>query len=123
MNLEVTLCGEGVFHAVTCSHPGGVLDFGYVLPKDRTSQVFQVSSRVLLRKREQSRPVMMITTSVSGHMVLENMAITILSIMFEYYFNATKNVFSWRTTRRWQWILGRTWLAYIPAGLRTKLTR
>lgn len=45
MNLEVTLCGEGVFHAVTCSHPGGVLDFGYVLPKDRTSQVFQVSSQ------------------------------------------------------------------------------
>lgn len=43
MNLEVTLCGEGALQAITCSLPGGILDFGYILPKDRTSQVFQVS--------------------------------------------------------------------------------
>lgn len=78
---------------------------------------------VLLRKGEQSRPVMMITISVSGLIVSENMAIMILLlIMFENYFNATKNVFSCRTTRRWRWISGLTWLASVPAGLRTKLT-
>lgn len=79
---------------------------------------------VLLRKGEQIKPVMMMTISVSGYIVPENMVITILlSIMFENYFNASKNVFSCRTTRRWRWISGLTWLASVPTGLRTKLTR
>lgn len=54
MNLGVTLCGEGVLQAVSCSHPGGELDFGYVLPKDRTSQVFQVSCAAGLEEAERS---------------------------------------------------------------------
>lgn len=54
MNLAVTLCGEGVFQAISCSHPGGELDFGYVLPKDRTSQVFQVSCATGLEEAERS---------------------------------------------------------------------
>lgn len=43
MTLEVTLCGEGVVPTVNCSHPGGVLDFEYVLEKLSTSQVLKVS--------------------------------------------------------------------------------
>lgn len=93
-------------------------------PRTEPHGCFRSVHSVLLRKGEQSRPDMMITISVSGYIVPENIAITILlSIMFENYFNATKNVFSCRTTRRWQWILRRTWLASVPAGLRTKLTR
>lgn len=52
MNLEVTLCGEGVHQAISCSHSGGILDFGYVLPKDRSSQVFQVSWAAELEEGE-----------------------------------------------------------------------
>ncbi|XP_076597344.1 cilia- and flagella-associated protein 74 isoform X1 [Chaetodon auriga] len=44
MNLEVTLCGEGVLPAVTSSHPGGLLDFGYVLEKESTSQVLKLQN-------------------------------------------------------------------------------
>uniref|UniRef100_A0A3Q3XH14 Uncharacterized protein n=1 Tax=Mola mola TaxID=94237 RepID=A0A3Q3XH14_MOLML len=43
MTLEMTLRGEGVVAAVTCSHPGGDLDFGYVLEKESTSQVLFLS--------------------------------------------------------------------------------
>lgn len=84
---------------------------------------------VLLRKGEQRRPAMLMTIFVSGLIVPENMAIMILlSIMFYVinyvtnYFNATKNVFSCITTRRWRWTSGLTWLASVPAGLRTKLS-
>lgn len=42
INLEMTLCGEGVVPAVTLSHPGGLLDFGYVLENESTSQVLKV---------------------------------------------------------------------------------
>uniref|UniRef100_A0A665X6C6 Calcium channel, voltage-dependent, L type, alpha 1D subunit, b n=1 Tax=Echeneis naucrates TaxID=173247 RepID=A0A665X6C6_ECHNA len=45
MTLEVTLCGKGVVPAVTSSHPGGLLDFGYVLEKESTSEL-QNSSTV-----------------------------------------------------------------------------
>lgn len=45
MTLEVTLRGEGVVPAVTSSHPGGLLDFGYVLEKESTSQVIKVSQQ------------------------------------------------------------------------------
>lgn len=45
MTLEMTLCGEGVVPAVTSSHPGGLLDFGYVLEKESTSQVLKVSEQ------------------------------------------------------------------------------
>lgn len=45
--LAVVLQGEGVVPAVTCSHPGGTLDFGYVLEKQSASQVLKV--RPLLR--------------------------------------------------------------------------
>uniref|UniRef100_A0A4W6BMF6 Calcium channel, voltage-dependent, L type, alpha 1D subunit, b n=1 Tax=Lates calcarifer TaxID=8187 RepID=A0A4W6BMF6_LATCA len=44
MTLEVTLRGEGVVPAVTSSHPGGLLDFGYVLEKESTSQFHQFNS-------------------------------------------------------------------------------
>lgn len=43
MTLEMTLRGEGVLPAVTCSHPGGLLDLGYVLEKESTSHVLKVS--------------------------------------------------------------------------------
>ncbi|XP_045912230.1 cilia- and flagella-associated protein 74 isoform X3 [Micropterus dolomieu] len=45
MTLEMTLCGEGVVTAVTSSHPGGLLDFGYVLEKESTSQVLKLQNR------------------------------------------------------------------------------
>lgn len=41
----MTLCGEGVVPAVTLSHPGGLLDFGYVLQNESTSQVLKVSQQ------------------------------------------------------------------------------
>ncbi|XP_041802502.1 cilia- and flagella-associated protein 74 [Chelmon rostratus] len=44
MTLEVTLCGEGVVPAVTSSHPGGLLDFGYVLEKESTSQALKLQN-------------------------------------------------------------------------------
>lgn len=43
MILDVILRGEGVVPAVTSSHPGGLLDFGYILEKESTSQVLKVS--------------------------------------------------------------------------------
>ncbi|GLD45765.1 cilia- and flagella-associated protein 74 isoform X1, partial [Lates japonicus] len=64
MTLEVTLRGEGVVPAVTSSHPGGLLDFGYVLEKESTSQVIKLQNssavavgfRVLLAGVCPSRP-------------------------------------------------------------------
>ncbi|XP_030278233.1 cilia- and flagella-associated protein 74 isoform X3 [Sparus aurata] len=44
MTLRMTLCGEGVVPAVTCSHPGGVLDFGYVLESESITQVFKLQN-------------------------------------------------------------------------------
>ncbi|XP_068589913.1 cilia- and flagella-associated protein 74 isoform X3 [Cebidichthys violaceus] len=64
MTLEMTLCGEGVVPAVTSSHPGGLLDFGYVLEKESTSQVLKLQNcsavavgfRLLLASLSPSRP-------------------------------------------------------------------
>uniref|UniRef100_A0A3P8Q830 Abnormal spindle-like microcephaly-associated protein ASH domain-containing protein n=1 Tax=Astatotilapia calliptera TaxID=8154 RepID=A0A3P8Q830_ASTCA len=42
MTLEMTLLGEGIVPAVTSSHNGDVLDFGYVLEKETASQVVKV---------------------------------------------------------------------------------
>ncbi|KAK9515636.1 hypothetical protein VZT92_026264 [Zoarces viviparus] len=64
MTLEMTLCGEGVVPAVTSSHPGGLLDFGYVLEKESTSHVLKLQNssavavgfRVLLASLSPSRP-------------------------------------------------------------------
>ncbi|XP_056241792.1 cilia- and flagella-associated protein 74 isoform X1 [Seriola aureovittata] len=64
MTLEVTLCGEGVVPAVTSSPPGGLLDFGYVLVKESTSQVLKLQNssavavgfRGLLASVSPSRP-------------------------------------------------------------------
>uniref|UniRef100_A0AAQ6IMB2 Cilia- and flagella-associated protein 74 n=1 Tax=Anabas testudineus TaxID=64144 RepID=A0AAQ6IMB2_ANATE len=64
INLEMTLCGEGVVPAVTLSHPGGLLDFGYVLENESTSQVLKlhnssvvsVGFKVLLASLSPSRP-------------------------------------------------------------------
>ncbi|XP_054636590.1 cilia- and flagella-associated protein 74 [Dunckerocampus dactyliophorus] len=44
MTLALTLHGEGVFPAITCSHSGGVLDFGCVLEKESTSQVLKLQN-------------------------------------------------------------------------------
>ncbi|XP_033944059.1 cilia- and flagella-associated protein 74 isoform X2 [Pseudochaenichthys georgianus] len=44
MTLEMTLRGEGVLPAVTCSHPGGLLDLGYVLEKESTSHVLKMQN-------------------------------------------------------------------------------
>uniref|UniRef100_A0A1A7WBR2 Chromosome 1 open reading frame 222 n=2 Tax=Iconisemion striatum TaxID=60296 RepID=A0A1A7WBR2_9TELE len=44
MVLEVNLCGEGVLPAVTSSHTGGLLDFGYVLEKETTSKCVQLQN-------------------------------------------------------------------------------
>ncbi|XP_035511787.1 cilia- and flagella-associated protein 74 [Morone saxatilis] len=64
MTLEMTLCGEGVVPAVTCSHPGGLLDFGYVFEKESSSQVLKLQNssavavgfRALLASLSPSRP-------------------------------------------------------------------
>ncbi|XP_054868574.1 cilia- and flagella-associated protein 74 isoform X2 [Amphiprion ocellaris] len=64
MTLEMTLRGEGVVPAVTSSHTGGLLDFGYVLEKETTSQVIKLQNdsplavgfRVLLASLSPSRP-------------------------------------------------------------------
>lgn len=44
MTLAVTLRGEGVVPAITSSHSGGLLDFGYVLEKESTTYVLKVKS-------------------------------------------------------------------------------
>ncbi|XP_037540264.1 cilia- and flagella-associated protein 74, partial [Nematolebias whitei] len=44
MVLEISLCGEGVLPAVTSSHTGGLLDFGFVLEKETTSQSVQLQN-------------------------------------------------------------------------------
>ncbi|TSL97243.1 Cilia- and flagella-associated protein 74 [Bagarius yarrelli] len=51
--LEFMLCGEGIEPLVTCTHEGRVVDFGYVLAKQITSQVltFQNSSALLVKFR------------------------------------------------------------------------
>ncbi|KAM9342390.1 cilia- and flagella-associated protein 74 [Pholidichthys leucotaenia] len=64
MTLDVTLLGEGVVTAVTSSHSGGVLDFGYVLEKEATSHVIKLQNssviavgfRVLLQSLSPSHP-------------------------------------------------------------------
>ncbi|XP_028308509.1 cilia- and flagella-associated protein 74 isoform X3 [Gouania willdenowi] len=44
MSLALTLCGEGVALAVTCSHSEGLLDFGHVLAQESTSQVIKLQN-------------------------------------------------------------------------------
>ncbi|XP_019718484.1 cilia- and flagella-associated protein 74 [Hippocampus comes] len=44
MTLAVTLRGEGVVPAITSSHSGGLLDFGYVLEKESTSYVLKLQN-------------------------------------------------------------------------------
>uniref|UniRef100_UPI0037E86F41 cilia- and flagella-associated protein 74 n=1 Tax=Semicossyphus pulcher TaxID=241346 RepID=UPI0037E86F41 len=44
MTLEMTFCGEGVVPAVTCSQPGGLLDFGYVFQRESTSKVLKLQN-------------------------------------------------------------------------------
>ncbi|XP_057673700.1 cilia- and flagella-associated protein 74 isoform X1 [Corythoichthys intestinalis] len=44
MTLAVTLRGEGVVPAITSSHSGGLLDFGYVLEKESTSHVLKLQN-------------------------------------------------------------------------------
>ncbi|KAM8830181.1 cilia- and flagella-associated protein 74 isoform 1-T1 [Synchiropus picturatus] len=44
MTLEVTLLGNGVNHAVSCSRPGGTLDYGYVLEKESLSQALKLKN-------------------------------------------------------------------------------
>ncbi|XP_034393240.1 cilia- and flagella-associated protein 74 [Cyclopterus lumpus] len=64
MTLEMTLCGEGVVLAITSSHPGGLLDFGYVLKMESASHVLKLQNssvvavgfRVLLASLAPSRP-------------------------------------------------------------------
>ncbi|XP_035499668.2 cilia- and flagella-associated protein 74 isoform X3 [Scophthalmus maximus] len=64
MTLWVTLRGEGVVPVVTSSHPGGLLDFGYVFQKESTSQVLKLQNssvvavgfRVLLASLSSTRP-------------------------------------------------------------------
>lgn len=51
MTLRMTLCGQGVVPAVTTSLSGDLLDFGYVLEKDSTSQVLKVSQQCANGKR------------------------------------------------------------------------
>ncbi|XP_041859968.1 cilia- and flagella-associated protein 74 [Melanotaenia boesemani] len=64
MILEMTLRGEGVVPAITSSHTGGPLDFGYVLEKETASQLVQLQNnsvlavgfRALLASQSPSRP-------------------------------------------------------------------
>ncbi|XP_077401217.1 cilia- and flagella-associated protein 74 isoform X6 [Vanacampus margaritifer] len=44
MTLAVTLRGEALVPAITSSHPGGLLDFAYVLEKESTSQVLKLQN-------------------------------------------------------------------------------
>ncbi|XP_013865837.1 cilia- and flagella-associated protein 74 [Austrofundulus limnaeus] len=63
MVLEIRLRGEGVLPAVTSSHTGGLLDFGYVLEEETASHCVQLQNnsvvavgfRVLLASLSQSR--------------------------------------------------------------------
>lgn len=43
MTLEFALCGEGIESLVNCNHEGRIMDFGYVLEKQITNQVFTVT--------------------------------------------------------------------------------
>ncbi|XP_056278610.1 cilia- and flagella-associated protein 74 [Pseudoliparis swirei] len=64
MTLEIALRGEGVVLAVTSSHPGGLLDFGYVMEKEGASHVLKLQNssavsvgfRALLASLDPSRP-------------------------------------------------------------------
>ncbi|XP_029975349.1 cilia- and flagella-associated protein 74 [Salarias fasciatus] len=64
MTLTLRLRGEGVVSAVTSSHSGGILDFGYVLEKETVSQVVKLQNdsvlavgfRALLESLSASRP-------------------------------------------------------------------
>ncbi|XP_056155745.1 cilia- and flagella-associated protein 74 [Lampris incognitus] len=51
MTVELTLCGEGVDPAITCSPPGDLLDFGYVLERESASQVLQLQNGSSVRVR------------------------------------------------------------------------
>ncbi|XP_026780950.3 cilia- and flagella-associated protein 74 [Pangasianodon hypophthalmus] len=64
MTLEFTLCGEGIEPLVTCAHEGRIMDFGYVLEKQSTSQVLtlQNSSALLVQFR-----VLLDSLSLSKH--------------------------------------------------------
>ncbi|XP_041954743.1 cilia- and flagella-associated protein 74 isoform X2 [Alosa sapidissima] len=48
MNLELTLCGEGVKPLVTCTLKGPVMDFGYVLENDSASQIIKLHNGSVL---------------------------------------------------------------------------
>ncbi|KAI5101538.1 cilia- and flagella-associated protein 74 isoform X1 [Silurus meridionalis] len=48
MTLEFTLYGEGIVPLVTCTHKGRILDFGYVLEKQSTSQVVTFQNSCVL---------------------------------------------------------------------------
>ncbi|XP_064156962.1 cilia- and flagella-associated protein 74 isoform X2 [Anguilla rostrata] len=49
--LRLTLCGAGVDPAVTCSHEGKVLDFGYALERESASRVFKLQNASSLQVR------------------------------------------------------------------------
>ncbi|KAM9505754.1 cilia- and flagella-associated protein 74 isoform 3-T3 [Salvelinus alpinus] len=51
MTLEITLCGVGVDPLLTSSHQGGLMDFGYMLEKERASQVFKLQNTSSLAVR------------------------------------------------------------------------
>jgi len=55
MFLEMTVRGEGVVPSVTLSHTGALLDFGYVLEKETTSQRVQVSQQFARGKKTRRR--------------------------------------------------------------------
>ncbi|GAA6108298.1 cilia- and flagella-associated protein 74 isoform X1 [Tachysurus ichikawai] len=44
MTLEFALCGEGIESLVNCNHEGRIMDFGYVLEKQITNQVFTLQN-------------------------------------------------------------------------------
>ncbi|KAJ8371108.1 hypothetical protein SKAU_G00111360 [Synaphobranchus kaupii] len=51
MSLRLTLWGVGVYPAVSCSHEGKVMDFGYLLAKESASQVFKLQNTSTLQVR------------------------------------------------------------------------
>ncbi|KAG9332802.1 hypothetical protein JZ751_014901, partial [Albula glossodonta] len=51
MTLRLTLCGTGIDPVITCSHEGKVMNFGYILEKESTSQVFQLQNTSSLQVR------------------------------------------------------------------------
>ncbi|XP_052338113.1 cilia- and flagella-associated protein 74 isoform X1 [Oncorhynchus keta] len=51
MTMEITLCGVGVDPLLTSSHQGGLMDFGYMLEKERASQVFKLQNTSSLAVR------------------------------------------------------------------------